>query len=288
MPLAYAELLLQGEPGSTVDLTVLRVKKPEPQPVKLTRAVLKYPAVTAKMAEPGVGVVRVESLEAGKTKEVASAIADLKKQGMKKMVLDLRHCAYGPPAEGVKLANLFMDSGLITYVQGQRVARENSEAVPGEAVYKDALVVITNRGTAQGAEVAAAGLQDSKRAQVLGERTYGDAAVRKAVNTDDGGAVILSVAKYYSPSGKALQDVAVTPNYAIAEQDQIAADTTDEDDDSQPAPAPQQKKSPGEDILLKRAIDVLNGNMTQASNSQAEPTKQGQSFAPLNIPKRER
>jgi carboxyl-terminal processing protease len=234
-----------------------------------------------------VGVVRVESLEAGKTKEVASAIADLKKQGIKKLVLDLRHCAYGPTQEGVKLANLFMDSGLITYTQGQRMAREDAQAQPNEAMYKDALVVITNRGTAQGAEIAAAALQDSKRAQVVGERTYGDAAIRKAVTTDDGGAVILSVAKYYSPSGKALQDVAVTPNYAVAEQDQIA-DTTDEEEDVQPAPAPAPKKPSGEDILLKRAIDVLNGNMTQASNGQAEPAKQGQSFAPLNIPKRER
>lgn len=287
MPLAYAELLLQGEPGSNVELTVLRVRKPEPQPVTLARAVLKFPPVAARMAQPGVGVVQVESLEAGKAKEVASAIGELRKQGAKKLVLDLRHCAYGPDSEGVKLANLFMDSGLITYTQGQRVARENSEAQPGQAVYKDALVVITNRGTAKGAEIAAAALQDSKRAQVVGERTYGDAAIRKAVATDDGGAVILSVAKYYSPSGKALQDVGVTPNHTVADQEQ-ALDTTDDEDEAPPAPAPQPKKPAGEDLLLKRAIDVLNGNLTQASRGQAEPAPQNPSFAPLNVPKRER
>lgn len=294
MPLAYAELLLQGEPGTSVDLTVLRVKKPEPQPVKLFRAVLKYPPVTSKMLENGIGTVKVESLEAGKTKEIATAINDLKKQGLKKLVLDLRHCAVGPANEGIKLADLFMDSGVITYAQGQTVPKESSEAHAEDTIYRDPLVVITNRGTAQGAEIAAGALQDSKRAQVVGERSYGDAAIRRAVSTEDGGAVILSVAKYYSPSGKALQDVAVTPNYPVVEQDQATA--VEEEEDGQPAvPAPEPKKEPaGEDTLLKRAIDVLTGNMTQASNGSvgADIANRGENpaghaLAPLNIPKKQ-
>ena len=86
-------------------------------------------------------------------------------------------------------------------------------------------MVITNRGTADGAEVAAAALLDSKRAEVVGERTYGDAAIRKAVTLDDGSAVILSVAKYYSPSGKSIQDNGVTPSVAQSE----VSDTVDDD-----------------------------------------------------------
>lgn len=285
MPLAYAQLLLQGEPGTTVDLTVLRVRKPEPQPVKLTRAVIKYPPVTSKMMENGIGTVKVESLEAGKTKDIAAAIAELKQQGLKKLVLDLRHCSIGPASEGVKLADLFMDSGVITYAQGQTVSKETAEAHPDDTIFKDQLVVITNRGTAQGAEIAAAALQDSKRAQVVGERTYGDAAIRKAVSTEDGGAVILSVAKYYSPGGKALQDVAVTPNYTVAEQEAPA--DVEEEDETQPQP--EIKKAPaGEDILLKRAIDVLTGNMTQASTgtpgADAGRAAPDQILTPLNVP----
>ena len=121
-------------------------------------------------------------------------------------------CANGNPEEGIALANLFLDKGLITYLQGQKMAREDSQASASKMITKAPLAVIVNRGTAGAAEIAAAALLDSKRADVVGERTYGDAAVRKPVPMDDGSAVILSVAKYYSPSGKAIQDTAVTPN----------------------------------------------------------------------------
>jgi carboxyl-terminal processing protease len=120
-------------------------------------------------------------------------------------------------------------------------------------------VVITNRGTANGAELAAAALLDAKRAEVVGERTYGDAAVRKAILLDDGAAVILSVAKFYSPSGKAIQDTGVAPSVPLAE----AEAPVDPDDDTQPEPQPQQ--APGEDILLKKAVEVLNAPKPVAS-----------------------
>lgn len=298
MPLAYAELLLQGAPGSTIELSVMRVKKAEPQKITLTRAAIKYPAVTAKMLDNGNGLIQVLSMETGKTKEVADAVATLQKQGMKKLILDLRHCAAGDPTEGIKIADLFMDSGVITWTEGQREQKQTFVAKPEDTQFKGTLVVITNRGTAKGAEIAAGALQDSKRAQVVGERSYGDAALRKAVATDDGGAVILSVAKYYSPSGKALQDVAVTPGIPVAEQDQTA--DFDGDEDGQPAPQaePQTNKAePVEDILLKRAIDVVNGNMTQAKSTEpsavrpADQTgtvenKQREILTPLNVPKK--
>jgi carboxyl-terminal processing protease len=291
MPLAYAQLLLQGEPGTSVELTVLRVRKPEPQPIKLTRTVLKFQPVTAKMLENGIGVVKAESLEAGKTKEIAEAVNGLKKQGLKKLVLDLRHNAFGTAEEGIKLADLFMDSGVITYAEGQTVAKQVSEAHSEDTIYKDKLVVITNRGTGEGAEIAAAALQDAKRAEVVGERTYGDAAIRKAVSTEDGGALIISVAKYYSPSGKALQDVAVTPNQPVVEQEQPTDVEDDEDGQAAPAPAttPEPRKTPGEDLLLRRAIEVLNGTVSQVANTKSAPAlaPPGQPMAPLNIPQKQ-
>ena len=110
------------------------------------------------------------------------------------------------------LANLFMDKGLIGYSWARsRPARTSRPWLPRQ-VTKKPLVVLVNRGTAGAAEVAAAALLESKRAEVVGERTYGDAAIRKAVTLDDGSAVILSVAKYYGPDGKAIQDTGVTPS----------------------------------------------------------------------------
>ena len=265
MPLAYAELLLQGDPGSTVELQVLRVRKPEPQKVTLTRAAIKMPAVVSRIiTDQGapVAYLQVQSMETGKAAQIASALQGLEAQGARKIVLDLRNSAAGSIEEGVAVANLFMDKGLITYLKGQKVTRQDFQAVAEKARFKSPMVVITNRGTAGGAEVAASALLDSKRAEVVGERSYGDAALRKAITMDDGSAVILSVAKYYSPSGKAIQDTGVTPTVAVAEADVPFEDTDDETTPRTPAPEP--KAQPTEDMLLKKALEVLSKGPGQA------------------------
>jgi carboxyl-terminal processing protease len=251
MPLAYAQLLLEGDPGTTVEVGVLRFRKPEPQKLTLTRAVIQYPAVTAKMLPDQIGLIQAESLEDSHVKDIAAKVEDLQKQGAKRLVLDLRHCATGGPEQGTKLANLFLDKGLITYYEGQKVQRQDVTADAKEDISHLPLVVIVNRGTAGGAEVAAAALLDDKRADVVGERTYGDAAVRKTITMDDGSAVILSVAKYYSPGGKAIQDTGVTPSVPVQEIEPVALD----DDGNPITTEPQQQNN--EDLLLKKAIEVV-------------------------------
>ena len=255
MPLAYAEILLQGDAGSEVEVSVLRVRKPEPQKLTLARAMVKYPAVTAKVLADGVGHIRIRSFEPGKAKEIAAAIKDLEKQGAKRLVLDLRNSAAGATEEGIAAANLFLDKGVITTRKGQRVRTDVFNAEPEKAVWKGPVVVITNRGTAAGAELVAAALLDNKRAEVVGERTYGDAAQRKAITMEDGSAVILAIAKYYSPKDKAIQDHPVAPTHAVAEQE---APVVDDDDAPAPAqPQPQAEKKPEADVLLKKAVEVL-------------------------------
>jgi carboxyl-terminal processing protease len=274
MPLAYAEMLLNGEPGTSVEISVLRVRKPEPQKITLTRAIQRQPAVTSRMLPDQIGLVQVPSLDAGKVKDAAAQLDQLTKQGAKKYILDLRSSAVGKPDEGVGLANLFLDKGLITYLQGQKQKREDYNADPSRAVYKDQpLVVLTNRGTAGAAEVAAAALLDNKRAELVGERTYGDAAVRRAIQMDDGSAVILSVAKYYSPAGKALQDTPTTPTFLVTEAD-LSADT--DDDENPPAPpSPEQKKD--DDAVLKKAIEVLTkGKAAEGATGAAASPAPGQ------------
>jgi carboxyl-terminal processing protease len=198
--------------------------------------------------------------------DAGRAVADLEKQGAKKIVLDLRDAATGPPEEGVKLANLFLDKGLITYLQGQRVSRQNFEADPAKLVSKLPMVVLTNRGTAAAAEVAAAALLDNKRAQVVGERTYGDAALRKPITMDDGSAVVLSVAKYYSPGGKAIQDHGVTPSVAVQDIEPLV--DIDEETPLEKPEAPERK--PGDDPVLKKAIEVLSGRQAASAEKPAQ------------------
>ncbi|MDQ6677284.1 MAG: S41 family peptidase [Acidobacteriota bacterium] len=257
MPLAYASLLLRGTPGSPIDLTVLR-RKPEPQKMTVTRAVIAYPAVTAKMLDNQVGYIKPETLADGKVKEVAAAVEALRKKNATKLVLDLRNCAVGNPEDGIELANLFLDKGLIGYVKGQRYARKDFNAEAQKDIFKLPLVVITNRGTAQAAEVAAAALQQDKRAKIVGEHTYGDASIRQAVTMDDGGAIILSVAKYYGPDGKAIQDIGVTPDTPMVEAD----NQIELDEEGEPVGKDEASTKPAEDLLLKKAIELVSGVTT--------------------------
>jgi len=257
MPLAYASMLLQGENGSTVDLSVVRVRRPEPQTMKLTRAVLSLPPIESKMLPDQVGYINVDALSGALVKDISAAVQKLQKDGAQKLVLDVRGCSIGTPEDGIALANLFVNKGRITYLQGQRVPRQNFDADPAKAVTTLPLAVLTNRGTASAAEILAAAVQDNKRGKVVGERTYGDAAQRKAITMDDGSAIILSVAKYYSPDGKSIAD-GVTPATAVAEQEaQI-----DYDDNGEPIITPeqqqtQQKKAVEDDPVVKKALEVL-------------------------------
>jgi carboxyl-terminal processing protease len=259
MPLAYAGMLLQGDSNTTVDIGVVHVRRAEPQTVKLIRANLALPAPEAKMLPGDTGYIDLNALYPAAVKEVAAAIQKLQKEGAKRLVLDVRNCATGTPEDGIALANLFLKTGRITYLKGQRVPQQNFDADPAKAVTDLPLAVLTNTGTADGTEIAAAALLDNKRAQLVGQRTFGDAAMRKPITTDDGGAIILSVAKYYAANGKAIQDTGVTPGTVIAEPEP----QVEYDENGEPVVTPQdekqqtQQKKLEDDPVLKKALEVL-------------------------------
>jgi carboxyl-terminal processing protease len=269
MPLAYARLLLRGQPGSTVDLSVLR-RKPEPQKLTMTRVAVTLPAVESKLLPDNIGYIKVSAMGQAQLKETAAAVTELQKQGAKKLLLDLRYSASGDPEDGIELANLFVDKGLLAYSQGQKSPRKDFNADPKKDVTSLPLIVLTNRGTAAAAEVAAAALQGDKRAQVVGEHTYGDASLLRPITMDDGSAIILSVAKYYSPEGKSIQDNGVQPETLVAEAESLGTDVSDDDDAAAPAPgiigAPKTEKKPGQpdaaggspadDQILQKAIEL--------------------------------
>src|SRR5207302_7919804 len=143
--------------------------------------------------------------------------------------------AAGEESEGIATANLFLNHGTITYLQGQKYPREAFNADPQKSITSLPLVVLVNRGTAGPAEIVAAAVLDTARGDVVGDKTFGDGSVQKTIDLPDGGALILSVAKYYSPSGKAIQDAAVTPNVVVADE----ADNIVPEDEEQPT-APDQ------------------------------------------------
>jgi carboxyl-terminal processing protease len=261
MSLAEVIGLLAGQPGSVINVSVVRPRKAQPQKISITRDMVKDPPVTDKVLESGIGYIRVDGFNKGRTQDIANKIKDLTKQGAKKLVLDLRNSGSGEESEGIATANLFLNHGIITYVQGQKYPRETFNADASKSITTMPLVVLVNRSTAGPAEVVAAAILDNARGDVLGDKTFGVGSVQKILPMQDGSALILSIAKYYSPAGKAIQDTAITPNILVA-------DSTDDfvapDDD---ADAPQQdikKKDNQQDEQLRRAVEVLKNREVKA------------------------
>jgi carboxyl-terminal processing protease len=262
MSLAEIRDVLKGQQGSNVTVSVVRARKAEPQKIVITRDVVTVPPVSDKMMDDGIGYIQVDAFSKGKSEEIAGKIQALQKQGAKKLLLDLRNCSAGEESEGIATANLFLNHGTITYLQGQKYPREAFNADPAKDITTLPLVALVNRGTSGPAEIVAAAILENARGDVVGDKTFGDGSVQKLIEMQDGSALILSIAKYYSPSGKAIQDTAITPNILVADSDDDAGAPDDED---QPAPPDdKQKTAPQQDEQLRRAIEVLNKRDTKA------------------------
>jgi carboxyl-terminal processing protease len=262
MSLAEIHSLLGGEPGSTLTVAVVRPRRAEPQKVVITRDTVTIPPVSDKMLADNVGYIKVDAFPAEKSQEIANKIRNLQKQGAKKLVLDLRNAAAGDEAEGIATANLFLDHGTITYVQGQKYPRQAFNADPAKDITKLPVVVLVNRGTAGPAEIVASAILENARGDVVGDKTFGDGSVQKLIDMPDGAALILSIAKYYTPKGKAIQDAAVTPNIIVADSNDDAALP---DEDQQAAPDDQNQKPKNQtDDQLKKALEVLKNRESKA------------------------
>jgi carboxyl-terminal processing protease len=176
---------------------------------------------------------------------MASHIKNMAKNGNKKILLDLRDVSGGDPAQGLRLANLFLKQGTMATLSGQKFPTQTFTADPSKSLTDAPLAVLVNRGTAGPAELAAAALLDNKRADLVGERTFGEGSVQKTIDLPDGGALVLTVAFYSTPGGKKILEDAVTPGtLAGPTPEQEAA----EPDDNAPAKT---------DAPLDKALELL-------------------------------
>src|SRR5579862_9726214 len=256
MSLAEIHNLLSGQPGSNVTVSVVRARRAEPEKIQITRDVVNIPPVTDKTVGDGIAEIRVDALTKGKSQEIANKIKALQKDGAKKLILDLRDCAEGDEAEGIATANLFLNHGTITYLQGQKYPRQSFAADPAKAITTLPLVVLVNKGTAGPAEIVASAILENARGDIVGDKTFGDGSVQKVIEMHDGSALILSIAKYYTPGGKAIQDSAVTPNVVVADVDEDAP-VPDEDENALPADQTKKVQPQPQDEQLQKAIEVL-------------------------------
>ncbi len=192
--------------------------------------------------------------------EIESKLHSMNKTGTKKILLDLRDVSAGDDAEAIRLANFFLQSGTIATLEGQKFPKQTFTAESSKTINATApLAVLVNRGTAGPAEIVAAAIADDKRGDVVGERTFGEGTQEKTFELPDGGAIILSVAKYASPKGKKFEqdreEQAVTPTTQVASSFDLDEDDSDTDSDSTNK-APAIKHSQPDDQLNK-ALDML-------------------------------
>jgi carboxyl-terminal processing protease len=248
--------LLAGQPGSNVTVSLVRARRAEPQKVVITRDIVAIPPVTDKMLEEGIAEIQVDAFTKGKSQEVANKIKALQKSGTKKFIIDLRNCAQGDEAEGIATANLFLNHGTITYLQGQKYPREAFDADPSKAITSLPVVVLVNKGTAGPAEIVASAILENARGDVVGDKTFGDGSVQKTMEFADGSALILSIAKYYTPTGKAIQEAAVTPNVLVADPEEEGP-VPDQDENAAPPDDIKKAQPPQIDQQLQKAIEVV-------------------------------
>jgi carboxyl-terminal processing protease len=215
LSLAVIRLMLEGKPGSTVNLTLVRPRKADPDKLTLTRAIVPVPAMSEQQYEnDSILYLKPAVINKARVDELA---AKIKSNKNRKILLDLRDVSGGDPDEGLRLANLFINQGTLGALEGQKFPKQTFTADPGKYISSAPLAVLVNRGTYGAAELTAAAIQGAKRGDVVGERTFGEGSVQKTIDLPDGAALMLTIAKYQGPDGKKIQDEAVVPAVVVGQ-----------------------------------------------------------------------
>ena len=223
MSLAMIRLLLEGPAGSSVTFSVVRPRKAEPDKITLTRVNTPAPALGVEQYENATIVdLRPMVITKDRVNEIESKLKGLEKGDKHKIILDLRDVAEGDEAQGIRLANFFLQSGTIATLSGQKFPVQTFTADPKDFITSAPLVVLVNHGTSGPGELVAGAVLGNKRGDVVGDRTFGEGAVQKTIDLPDGSALILSVAKYATPLGKKIEDEAVSPNVVVAPNMDVA------------------------------------------------------------------
>ncbi len=275
-----ARQMILGENGSKVNLRVLRTGE-KPQTIAITRGSYTIPVAESKVEAGKIGVIKVFSLEKGEAKDIRTQVENLKKQGVQKIVLDLRGVAAGDLNEAVETANLFIKDGTLAQVIGrENKVQQTFTADAAKHLFDGQVAVLIDLGTAGAGEVVAGAILDSKRGDVVGERSFGAGTEQQLFTLRSGDGLLLTVAKWASPSGNTfLADEraksGVMPSVEVKRPDTPepleVQDLIDqqEQQNQQPnpnaTPTPQKQETPKqtEDFQLKKALEILSGNVAK-------------------------
>ena len=218
MSLIEAVKLLRGPKGTKVTISIMRKGWTELKDITLVRDVIPIKSVRFYTIEPGYGYIRITNFQEKTPQELVKALEKLEKENnpMKGLIIDLRNNPGGLLDAAVRVADEFIDHGLIVYTEG-RLKQQNLrfEATPNRRKHPYPVAVLVNEGSASASEIVAGALQDHKRAVIVGTRTFGKGSVQTIIPLPDGSAVRLTTAQYFTPSGRSIQAKGIEPDVVV-------------------------------------------------------------------------
>ncbi len=208
---------MRGLKGTSVRLLIYREGWDKPREFKIVRDVIKVVSVKSKMLDNGIGYVRIIQFQGQTSDELEKALKTLESKGMKKLVIDLRNDPGGLLDASVDVSSKFMPKDkLVVYLQGRQPNDRKDFLTTGSDIPRTyPIVVLVNTGSASASEIVAGALQDSKRALIVGTQTFGKGSVQTVFPLESGGGLRLTTAKYYTPSGRSIQNVGITPDVEV-------------------------------------------------------------------------
>jgi carboxyl-terminal processing protease len=219
MTLTDAVKMMRGPKGSVIHLTLHREGIPELFTIAVTRDVIKIQSVKSKPLKEGYEYVRITTFEDGTIEDVDKALDKFSKQDhghIKGLVLDLRDNPGGLLNQAVSVADAFLDGGLVVYTQGRLESQQQKYFAHKKSNFYDyPMVVLVNGGSASASEIVAGALQDQRRAIIEGTQTFGKGSVQTILPLDDDSALRLTTARYYTPNGRSIQAVGITPDVVV-------------------------------------------------------------------------
>lgn len=281
---------LRGPKGSQVTITIMREKAPQPRDITLTRAMIQIKSVRAKVFDDHIGYIRIASFHERTASDLRKALRDVSRETnpLKGLVLDLRNDPGGLLNQAIEVSDMFLKSGVIVSTRGRTKTMETKSSAhnDGDLDVTAPMVVLVNEGTASAAEIVAGALQDNRRALIVGTQTFGKASVQTVIPLEDGSALKLTTARYYTPSGKSIQAEGIKPDIVVKllspdTGDGVPGETLREKDlKGHIMPAGDDPKKLGEDNLegageeadisrdnqLKTAIDILKSWQIMKNN----------------------
>ena len=219
MALSDAVKIMRGKPGTDIVLTIVRDGEDMPLNITITRDVIRVTSVKSRMLDPGYGYVRISQFQSRTGENLRQELAKLENEAdgpLKGLVLDLRNNPGGVLSAAVSVSDAFLKDGIIVYTEGRLDdAKLKFNAKPTDILDGAPLVVLVNGGSASASEIVAGALQDHNRAIIMGQKTFGKGSVQTILPMDNGSALKLTTAKYYTPSGVSIQATGISPDIAL-------------------------------------------------------------------------